>query len=446
MSTSRMKTILTYVGPAALANTFVFLLTIIDAIFAGNGIGTDALGAFNIVMPFVTIAYSLEMLPCMGGVTIAAVCLGREDKEGANQAFMHSVTANFTIAVVITLLGMVFTEPLCRALGADGVYLPMVKDYIFYWSLFAIPNALSVIFQFFCRNDGAPVLVGAATTVSTVLNIFLAWLFVFPLGWGMMGSALAAGISQVFICLFLLPHFLRKKGDMYFRRFKPDTKLFREVVFRGLPATIAQFSTAVTTICMNHVLIANIGAIAVNSFSIMSYIASFTMSIMYGASDGLQPLFGQSYGAKEEKELKFYMRSGILINVIGSTAIILIMLLFSQPLCVMFGADADTLAFTVKHMPQYAWGFVIAGVNTLISAYLYSTERSGHAIVMNVLSSFVVNILITLGLPAIFGGDIVWYTFGIYEVILLVIGYALMKHSERNGIVYKEDVLEHDLN
>ena len=140
------------------------------------------------------------------------------------------------------------------------------------------------------------------------------------------------------------------------------------------------------------------------------------------------------------------MRSGILINVIGSTAIILIMLLFSQPLCVMFGADADTLAFTVKHMPQYAWGFVIAGVNTLISAYLYSTERSGHAIVMNVLSSFVVNILITLGLPAIFGGDIVWYTFGIYEVILLVIGYALMKHSERNGIVYKEDVLEHDLN
>lgn len=148
MSTSRTKTILTYVGPAALANTFVFLLTIIDAIFAGNGIGTDALGAFNIVMPFVTIAYSLEMLPCMGGVTIAAVCLGREDKEGANQAFMHSVTANFTIAVVITLLGMVFTEPLCRALGADGVYLPMVKEYIFYWSLFAIPNALSVIFQF----------------------------------------------------------------------------------------------------------------------------------------------------------------------------------------------------------------------------------------------------------------------------------------------------------
>lgn len=437
MSTSRTKTLLTYVIPAILTNMCVFLLTIIEGLFVGNGVGTDALGAINIVLPFVMIAYSLDMLTSMGGVTIAAVRLGRGDKEGANQAFMHAVTANFTIAVVITLLGVVFTEPLSRALGADGVYLPMVKDYMFVWSLFAIPGALSVVFQFFCRNDGSPILVSVASAVSTVVNIFLAWLFVFPFGWGMMGAALAGGISQTVSWLIVLSHFLRKKGDLRLRRFKPNAKLYREIVFRGLPTTISQFSTSVTTICMNHVLIANIGAIAVNSFSIMSYVASLTMSILFGVSDGLQPLFGQTYGAKEEKELKFYMRSGTMIVVIGSAAIVLIEVLFSQPICALFGADADTLAYAVKYMPQYAWGFVVAGVNTLISTYLYSTERINYAIVLNVLLSFVVNILITLGLPAIFGGGIVWYTFGIYEAIILVVGYAMIKHSERNGIVYK---------
>lgn len=434
---SRTKTLLTYVIPAILTNACVFLFTIIDGIFVGHGIGTNALGAVNIVMPFVMIATALNMLTSMGGVTIAAIRLGRGDKEGANQAFMHAVTANFTIAAVITFLGLVFTEPLSRALGADGVYLPMVKDYMFFWALFAIPSALSVVFQFFCRNDGSPVLVGVATAVGTVLNIFLDWLFVFPLGWGLMGAALATGISQTVTWLFVLSHFLRKRGDLRLRRFKPDGKLYRKVVFRGLPETIAQFSTPVTTICMNHVLIANIGDIAVDSFSIMSYVASFTMSILFGASEGLQPLFGQAYGAKKDKDLKYYLRSGMLISVIGSAAIVLIAVFFGQAICSLFGADADTLAFTVKHMPQYAWGFVIAGVNTLISAYLYSTKRSNQAIVMNVLRSLAVNILIILGLPAILGGGIVWYTFGIFEAIVLVAGFALMKHSERNGIAYK---------
>ena len=348
-TTSKTKTLFKYVMPAILTNACVFLFTIIDGIFVGRGVGSDALGAVNIAMPLVMIATAINMLTSIGGVTVAAIRLGRGEKEGANQAFMHSLSANFILSAIVTILCVFFTEPLARMLGADAQYIPMVKDYIFWWGLFAIPCALSLNFQSFCRNDGSPMLVGAATALSTVLNIFLDWLFVFPMQMGIMGAALATGISQTVSMLIVLMHFILKKGDLRIRRFRPEAKLFR-----GLPEMIAQFATPVTTICMNQVLIAQLGDIGINAFAIFSYISSLTMSVLAGASEGLQPLFGQSYGAKQEKDLKYYFKAGIAICLVGSGLIVLLAILLDRPICTMFGAEGETLEYTVKYLPQYA--------------------------------------------------------------------------------------------
>ena len=94
MSNTRTKTLLQYVIPAILTNTCIFLFTIIDGIFVGNGVGTDSLGAVNIAMPFVMIATALNMLTSIGGVTVCAIRLGREDKEGANNVFTAATSKN----------------------------------------------------------------------------------------------------------------------------------------------------------------------------------------------------------------------------------------------------------------------------------------------------------------------------------------------------------------
>lgn len=437
MQNSRARTLFRYALPAILTNTCIFLFTIVDGIFVGQGVGPDALGAVNIAMPYVMIASALNMLTSLGGVTVVAIRLGRGDTEGANQAFMHSLTACFFIAILQTILGVGFTTPLARMLGADDIYLPMVKDYLLWWSWFSIPCALSLNLQFFCRNDGSPELIGIATVTSTIVNIFLDWLFVFPMQLGLMGAALATGISQTVSWLIILSHFIRKKGDLRIRRFKPDGKLYSKVLFRGLPGMIAQFATPISTLCMNHVLMSSLGQVGVNAYSIISYIGSLTLSVLAGASEGLQPLFGQCYGAKQEQDMKYYFRAGILISVIGSALIITLVLLFSKSICTLFGADEAALTFTQRYLPQYAWGFIVSGINIMISAYFYSTKRSNQAIVMNILRSIVVNTLVTLGLPALFGTSIIWYTFGIYEMIIAVISVSMYKNTERKGIVYR---------
>ena len=285
--------------------------------------GTNALGAVNLVMPFVMVVNALFQLTTIGGVAIIAVRLGRGDVQGANHAFMHAVAGTVVISALLMLSGTCLTGPLCRLMGASDTFYQLTTEYLFWYSVFIIPSGLSTALQGFCRNDGSPVLVSAATIIGTVVNIIGDWLLIFPLKMGVAGAAIATGVSQL---VTLLIHFIRKKGVLRFCRFRVDGALF--------------------------------------------------------------------------------------------------------------GADAATLAYTVRVMPLYSWGFVVVGFTTNISSYLYSTKRSREADVISILRSFVFNTLVILLLPRILGGDVIWHTFGIAEAVVLLISVILLKRSERSGIVF----------
>ena len=237
--------------------------------------------------------------------------------------------------------------------------------------------------------------------------------------------------------LIILTHYVFKKGSLVICRYRPQAKLFRKIAFRGLPEAIAQFSTPVTTLCMNYTLMSAFGNIGINAFSIISYVSSFTMSVFFGASEGMQPLFGQAYGAGRDDDLKYYYRVGQIISIVGSALCVAVYVIFPHHLCRLFGADAETLEFTAVHMWEYCWGFIVGSINTMMSAYFYSTKRSTQAIILNTIRSLIMNTIVIMLLPKIFGNAVVWHTFGIYEVLVLVIAIALKKSSERRGIIYK---------
>ena len=289
-----------------------------DGIFIGQGVGVDGTGAVNLTMPFVIIVNALFQLTTIGGVTIIAIRKGRGDKKGANQAFMHSLTFAVLVSAVLCVCGTCLTGPLCKLMGATDTYYEMSEEYLFYYSLFIIPSGLSTALQGYCRNDGSPVLVSVANVAGAAINIVLDYVFIFPLKGGLAGAAIATGIAQSAVFLILTTHFIFKKGQLRLSKFKPSGKLYRKVALRGLPECISQCATAITTLWLNQMLTARLGDIAVNSYGIISYVASFSMGIFFGVSEGLQPLFGNSYGAKNEKDLKFYLRAGLIINFVGA--------------------------------------------------------------------------------------------------------------------------------
>ena len=436
MNGSRMKKLLKLVLPSVLSQVCMFLFTIVDGIFVGNGVGATALGAVNIVLPYILILSALYMLVAVGGATVTAIRFGRGDKEGANLAFLHAFAAIFAVSVVLTVVGVCFTRQLGYLLGANEAYIDYVTDYTFWYSVFIIPAGLSILLQFFGRNDGASMLVMVSTAVCSALNIFLDWLFVFPMQMALKGAAIATGISQTVGFLMLLSHFVLKKGDLRIRRFRPDAKLFRKILMRGAPESIAQFASPVSILCLNYVMLRMIGEIAVNAFSVIGYIASFSVAVFYGVSEGAQPLIGNAYGEKNESDLKFYFRVSLLIAFVGSLLLYLLFLIVAPNICRLFGLDAETLAFTVQKLPKYAINFVFMSLNTILSAYLYSTKRTGAAVTLNLLRSFVFTVSVILILPTLFGAELIWYTAAVYEALSLLAALLLVRATEKNGVVF----------
>ena len=434
MYNAKVRNVIRYVFPAIFSNVCFFLFTIVDAIFVGRGVGTNALGAINLVSPVIMAVGAVNMLISIGGVSIYAVRVGQGDIEGANRVFRHGMVFQLCASFVFTLAGTLFVERICALLGANETFHQLAVEYLFWYSLFIIPSALSIGLQNYCRNDDAPGLVSMVVIVTTVCNIFGDWFLIYPMAMGTKGAAIATGISQTIGLLIILVRFARKRGNLRFGKTKLNAGLFRDIIVHGLPEGISQLATPVMTLCMNFVLIQRIGDLGVNAFSVISYIASFSMAAFFGASEGLQPLFGQSYGAKSEKDLEFYFKSGLMISFGGSVIITILSVLLRENVCALFGSDAATTEYVLQIYPMFSIGLIVMAVNVMITAYLYSTERSALSTSISLLQSVILNSAIIVFLPNIFGDGAIWFSMFTYEAVVLVIAMVLLKYSERNTV------------
>lgn len=433
---NQRKQLKKYIIPSIVSNIAFFILAIVDGMFVGNGVGTDALGAINMAMPFIMLAGALSALFAVGGVAVAAIRFGRGDELGANQAFMHSITADLLVFAIFSIVGIGFSDSIANLLGANATYHGMVSEYIRNYSLFLIPAGLNLCLSSFCRNDGNPKISTIAAIVCTAVNIFGDWLFVFPLQKGVGGAAIATGIAQTAAVLVLLTHYFGKKGKLRFKKFQASFALYRKIILRGLPEMVSQFAAPITTICMNSVLI-RMGDVYVNAYSVAAYAGALFAAMMYGLSTGLQPLFGSSYGAKDEKSLRYFLKSGIAMSAGGGLVIFAATFLIGRPVSLLFGANPAAIEVVSNILPKYSLNYVFAAISAVLASYLFSTKRTKYAISLNVCRSILFNSTCILFLPLLFGDSFVWYTIAVAEAICLIIAVTLWKYSERKGIIYR---------
>lgn len=429
------RKLIRYTLPSILSMVSIFLFSIVDGIFVGHGVGINAVGAINISFPFIMFFSATTMLTTIGGLTIAAIRIGRRDFQGANQVFTHSIILNAAIGTIICLAGTLFTGPLARMLGATDTFYPLVKEYLFWYSVFIIPCCLNSAFLGFARNDGVPELVSILTIVSSVINIAGDYFLIFPLHMGLKGAALATGGAQTLSLLCIYSHFLSKKGKLKLIKLKTDLHLIGNMFRRGMPECIAQFGTPVTMVLTNIMLAKYLGDNALNAYSLLMYIATFSASIFIGASQGLQPLFGNSYGEGNEQDLSYYLKAGICISV-GGGVLINSILLFSGPsVSLLFNANEASITLFSQHMPKYLVSILLEAVTVTISAFLYSTTRSRAALTIHLLRAFIVNTAVILLIPPVLGAHNLWFAPLIIETIVMTAAIILLKYNTRNGLI-----------
>ncbi len=376
------KALIRYIFPA-LGGLFVtYLYNVVDGIFVGQGVGSAALGAVNIAVPFITFVVAVTAMFPMGGATVVAIRMGRGDREGANHAFMTAFSLTLLMAAVLMAVGMVFSWQIVDISGARSLSAEMremAAQYLFYYSAFSIPMLMGTCLSVFVRNDGSPTLSFVGMCVGAAANIFLDWLFIFPLQMGVVGAAIASGLGQVLTVLVLLTHFLWRKGDLRIRRFQLGGALMGKVCKRGVPEAVTQLTTPVTALCYNLMLSRLIGDIGVSTFSVLSFIYSLANAMLSGVAQGLQPLWGQCYGRKDSKGLAWYFRSGLIINIVLSALIYGALFFFDVSVIRIFNKEPELIQEASAALPLFALSFIPMALNLIYTAYFFSTKRTGTA-------------------------------------------------------------------
>lgn len=430
---AKTKSLFGYILPA-LGGLFVtYLYNVVDGIFVGQGVGSAALGAVNIGVPFITFVVAVAAMFPMGGATVVAIRMGRGDQDGANHAFMTAFSLTVLLSVILMAVGMVFSGQIVDLSGAKKLSAEMREmsaQYLFYYSAFSIPMLMSTCLSVFIRNDGSPTLAFAGMCTGAAANIFLDWLFIFPLDMGVIGAAVASGLGQVFSVLVLLTHFLRRKGKLRITPFKMDLSLVKKICKRGVPEAVTQLTTPVTALCYNLMLASLIGDIGVSTFSVLSFIYSLANAILSGVAQGLQPLWGHCYGKQDTEEMGWYFRRGIVINFILSVLIYFGLFFFDVPVIRIFNREADLVQTATAALPVFSLSFIPMALNLIFTAFLFSTKRTGAADAIAISRGIVVKSLAIFCIPILFGSGAIWIAPFVAEMITLVLAVVLSKTSK----------------
>lgn len=430
---ARVKSLCRYIFPAMGSLFVTYLYNVVDGIFVGQGVGSAALGAVNIGVPFITFSVAAAAMFPMGGATVVAIRMGRGDKEGANHAFMTAFSLTAFVAVLLTIVGMAFSQQIVDLSGAYKLSDEMRKmsaDYLFYYSAFSIPMLMSTCLSVFVRNDGAPTLSFVGMCVGAVSNIFFDWLFIFPLQMGVIGAAVASGLGQIFSFLLLLSHFLRKKGALRIMRFRVQLALVGKICKRGVPEAVTQLTTPVTALCYNLMLASLIGDIGVSTFSVLSFIYSLANAILSGVAQGLQSLWGNSYGRKDSEEINYFFRCGLVINGVLSILIYACLFVFDETVIHIFNQDTELVNAATKALPIFSLSFIPMALNLIYTSLLYSTKRTKQSNMIAISRGIVIKSVAICCIPMLFGSEMIWTAPFIAEIITLIIAIIVTRHTK----------------
>ena len=429
----KVKQLCSYIFPAVGSLFVTYLYNVMDGIFVGQGVGSAALGAVNIGVPFITFAVAIVAMFPMGGATIIAIRMGRDDKDGANNAFMTALTLTVLTAVILTVVGTVFSQQIVDLSGARKLGEEMRRmsaDYLFYYSAFSLPMLMSNCLSVFVRNDGSPTLSFVGMCAGAVSNIFLDWLFIFPLQMGVIGAAVASGLGQIVSLLVLLSHFIRKHGNLRIRHFTIQPVLIKKICKRGAPEAVTQLTTPVTALCYNLVLAGLVGDIGVSTYSVLSFIYSLANAVLSGVAQGLQPLWGNSYGKQDTKEINDYFRFGMAINLMLSVLVSAVLILFDEPAIRIFSQDMELINAASKALPVFALSFIPMALNLVYTSLLYSTKRTKQSDIIAICRGIVIKAIAIFCIPIIFGSNTIWAAPLVAEMITFAIAVILTRKTK----------------
>jgi putative MATE family efflux protein len=405
------------------------IYSIVDGFFVANFAGKTGFAAINLTFPVIMMIGSLGLMIGSGGGALVSKIKGEGYPEKANRVFTMLVQFGLVVGVVLGVVLAVAAPTVARWLGADA---PMMEECVTYirLNMIGMPGfVLQCAFQSFYMAAERPQLGTLMSVVAGVTNVVLDAVLVWGLGMGVAGAALATAAGCTVGGLFPVFYFSsrRNRGSLHIKPTRFIWPYIDKACTNGLSEYVSSIAMNIVTICYNLQLMRYLGEDGVSAYGVVMYIAFIFAAVFIGYNIGITPIIGYHYGAGDVHEQRsLFVKSLTVIGVLG-VLMTVVAELFAGPLARVFvGYDEALTDLTIKAMRLYMLAFLITGWNMFVSA-LFTGLNNG---VVSAVAAFTRTLVFELAcvwlLPALVGIDGIWLSWGIAEVLALMLCAVLV--------------------
>ncbi|NLV18954.1 MAG: MATE family efflux transporter [Bacteroidetes bacterium] len=404
------KLLLSYSLPAIIATSAASLYNITDRIFIGQGVGPLAISGLALTFPLMNITAAFGAMVGVGASAMVSIRLGQHDRRGATQILGNAVMLNIILGISVGLIALIFLEPLLYALGASIDTFPYAREYMQVVLAGTVFTHLYLGMNNIMRASGYPSKAMVTTLITVGVNLILDPFFIFFLGWGIRGAAIATVLSQIAGTITVVVHFVKGKSFVHFLPgyMKLKKLIIGDIISIGMSNFLMLIAGSIVITLINISLGRYGGDLAVGAFGIVYSITNLAAMVVVGLNQGMQPIVGYNYGAlKTERVLKAFK-----MTVFAATAVTSFMFLFAEIFPGMiaraFTKSPDLIGLTVRGMRLNLMVFPIVGFQMVTSSFFQSIGKARFSIFLSLTRQVLFLIPALLILPRFIGLDGVW--------------------------------------
>lgn len=427
--------------PTLIGSLAISAVTAIDGIFIGHGVGAMGVAAVNIVVPIFQIMSGLGLMVGAGCSVVASIHLSQNKIKAARLNVTQAILFTTIIVLLFCVFVHCFPDFTSRVLGSSETLLPQVKDYLLYIVLCFVFEMWSMVGLFIIRLDGAPKYAMWCNILPAVLNVVLDWLFIFPLGMGVKGAAIATSISVSIGGFMAISYILFYSRNFRLIKLKMNIKSLilslRNIGYQckiGLSSLLGELTLAVLIYVGNLVFMRYLSDDGVGAFGIACYYAPFFFMVGNAIAQSAQPIISYNYGVERWDNIRKARKLLITTSFLFGILVTILFVFFPTQLVALFVDPTDNAGvIAIEGFPYFATGIVFFILNVAIVGYYQSVELVRKATFLVFLRGLIFLVPCFVVLPMVFGVKGIWLAMPVAEMLTLFVVFFLSKSRSRNS-------------
>ena len=422
-----------YALPAIIAQTASSLYNMVDSIFIGQGVGPLAISGLAVTFPLMNLSAAFGTLVGAGAATMLSVLLGQKNYKAANKVLGNVVSLNIIIGLLFMAVTLMFIDPILYFFGASENTLPYAKEYI---TIILIGNVVTHLYfglNAAMRSSGNPKKAMALTIFTVIFNTILDPIFIFVLDMGISGAAWATVLAQTVAMIVVLRHFSDKSRAFHFEKglFKLDMRVAKDSLAIGLGPFLMNAAACLVTLFINQQMRDYSGDLGIGAYGICNRLIFMFIMICMGLNQGMQPIAGYNYGAKQYSRVKevFWMTAkfGTVVTLICFAVGMFIPRIAAG----IFTHDEALLNMSAEGLRILTIGFPVVGFQMIGTNFFQSLGMVKKSIILSLSRQILFLLPMLYALPLWYGANGVWMSFPISDVLSALLTAILLRRLFR---------------